>query len=258
MRRIRKKREQKTIVNPTLPIQIGKDYVFIRQDKPFLIGSKILQLCAVVTLSLFFRFFGRHKIINQDNIKKLNRSGFISISNHCHYLDGALNTSCLGFRNIWFPSVQRNFETPYLRKVLRALKGFPIPEHIFGLSQIMKPCVAAINRGEIVHFYPEEELWHLHRGIGDFHLGAFYLAHKAKCPVVPIVHLLKPMTFFGKVISREILSIKSVIGKPMYPSGIGKLDDNTIDRESINSMADRAKSWMEAEVLVFEIANNLS
>ena len=243
-------RKQRTFVNSTLPIDIDENYVFIRNDFIFLLCSKFVFFCALFFGRIFFRLIGTHKILGRNRVKDLNTRGFITIANHCHYLDGVLTSSTLGPRTIWFPSVQRNFETPYIRKFLRIIKGFPIPSNPFGLMQIMKPSIEAINRGDVIHFFPEEELWHLHQGIENFQYGAFYMAHEANCPIVPIVHLFKPRTFLGNKISNEILSITSVIGQPIYPS-----NNKTI--ESVKIMIDQAHDWMQNEMLKYKNENNL-
>lgn len=258
MRQKIKVRKQRVIVNSIRPIEIDENYKFIRDDFAFLILSKVVYFfCALILGGIFFKLICTHKILGKKKINVLKRIGFISVSNHCHYLDGVLTGSALGPRIIWYPSVQRNFETPYLRRFLRILKGFPIPRGPFGLMHIIKPCVQAINKGDIIHFYPESELWHLHQEIGNFQQGAFYMAHVTNCPIVPIVHLFKPKTFFGKKLSSEILTITSVIGDPIYPDNPCDLINKYVDMESVKIMTNKAHDWMESEMFKYKKENNL-
>jgi len=76
-------------------------------------------------------------------------------------------------------------------------------------KQMRIPMVDAFHSGKIVHFFPEAELWHLYQGIDYLQRGAFYLAHHAYCPVMPVVHLFKSRTIFGKQLSKNITVIRS-------------------------------------------------
>ena len=70
-------------------------------------------------------------------------------------------------------------------------------------------CPMPKHRRKIVHFFPEADLWHLYQGIDYLQRGAFYLAHHAYCPVMPVVHLFKSRTIFGKQLSKNITVIRS-------------------------------------------------
>lgn len=257
MRRNLEIRKQQTYLKSTHPLSIDENYVFIRDDFTYLFFSKICYFFVVVFGRFFLKIIGNHKVIGENKITNLNSNGFISICNHCHFLDSVLTGTALKKRNVWYSSMQRNFETPYLRHILRILKGFPIPNNPFGLMQILKPVIKTIHEGNIVHFYPEAEIWHLHLGISNFQQGAFYLAHAANCPVVPIVHLFKQKNFFGLKLSKNILDITTIIGDPIYPNSNIVVGYNHVDINAVKIMADDAKAWMEKEVMKYKSENNL-
>ena len=237
-------REQQVPMESVYPITIPSDYTYIKTNFNYLFFSHIAYTVFYLVLGVgFFKIVGRHKIYGRKNLKSLKKQGFISVANHCHILDTVLVGVAVLPRRPWFASVQRNFEAPYFRKMFRILRGFPIPDGVLGLRRILKHVAQAVNQGKIVHFFPEEELWHLHQEIDYFQKGAFYLAHHANCPVVPIVHLFKPRTFFGRKISANILTIKTLIGEPIYPR-VPKEGENGIDRESVQEMCDLAQNWM--------------
>jgi 1-acyl-sn-glycerol-3-phosphate acyltransferase len=243
-----KVREQQVPMESVYPLHISKDYVFIRTDLWYRFYSGITYFVFGMVLGIgFFRIINRHKVQGKEHLKKLKGQGFISVANHCHIFDTVLTGMALRPRDLWFASVQRNFEAPYYRKMFRILRGFPIPDGVFGLRQILKPVVTAVKSGKGVHFFPEAELWHLYQGIDHFQRGAFYLAHQANAPVLPLVHLFKPRTFFGKQISKNILSITTVIGKPIYPK-VPVGSDGHADLESVSEMADQIKQWMKDEM----------
>jgi len=246
-----KVREQQVPMESVYPITIGSDYAFIKTNFIYLFLSYIAYSLFYLVLGIgFFKIIGSHRILGRNNINLLKKQGFISVANHCHMLDTVLTGSAFMPRRPWYASVQRNFEAPYFRKMFRILRGFPIPDGVFGLRKIMKPVVDAVKNGKIVHFFPEEELWHLYQEIDYFQKGAFYLAHQANCPVVPVVHLFKPKTFFGKKISNNILTIKTIIGEPIYPS-VSIHQGESVNLGSVKKMSDTVQSWMKKMVVEY-------
>ncbi len=251
-----KVREQQVPMESVYPIKISADFPFIRTDFTYLFFSNIVYYAFYLVLGLgYFKIIGSHRIYGRKNIKPLKGKGFISVANHCHIFDTVLTGSALLLRKPWYASVQRNFEAPYFRKMFRLLRGFPIPDGILGLRKIINPVVHAVKQGKIVHFFPEAELWHLHQDIDYFQKGAFYLAHHAHCPVVPIVHLFKPRTFFGKKLSDNILKIETVIGKPIYPR-IPMEEGKSINLDSVQEMSDLVQEWMKIMVAEYRIKND--
>ncbi len=243
-----KVRKQQVPMESVYPITVPPDYKFIRTDLWYRFYSSVAYIFFAIVLGVgFFNIVCRHRITGKKNLKPLKKKGFITVANHCHIFDTVLTGLALKPRSAWYASVQRNFEAPYYRKMFRMLKGFPIPDGLFGIKQIIKPVSKAVNDGKIVHFFPEAELWHLYQGIDYFQRGAFYIAHYANCPVVPMVHLFKPRTFFGKQLSKNILTIKTVIGEPIYPSN-PVTEGNSVDLKSVQEMTMKAKEWMKQEM----------
>jgi len=243
-----KVRQQQVPMESVYPITIPSEYTYIRTDFKYLFFSHIAYTLFYLVLGVgFFKIIGSHKIHGRKNLRSLKKKGFISVANHCHILDTVLTGSALMPRRPWYASVQRNFEAPYFRKMFRILRGFPIPDGVFGLRKILNPVIAAVKQGKIVHLFPEEELWHLYREIDYFQRGAFYLAHQANSPVVPIVHLFKPRTIFGRKVSDNILKIKTIIGEPIYPRA-QKEEGKSVNLDSVQEMSDKAQQWMRVQV----------
>ena len=246
-----KVREQQVPMESVYPITIGPDYRFIRTDLLYGIYSTIAYSFFVVVVGWgFFGIVGKHRIEGKEKLRSLKKKGFITVANHCHIFDTIMTAKVFYPRLAWFASVQRNFEAPFYRKLFPMLRAFPIPDGPLGLRRITKPVVEAVKDGKIVHLFPEAELWHLYQGIGFFQRGAFYLAHAAGCPVVPMVHLFKPRAFFGKPVSRNVLTIKTVVGDPVYPE-VPAGEGGKVDLDSVTRMCDAVRQWMEAEVVKY-------
>jgi 1-acyl-sn-glycerol-3-phosphate acyltransferase len=240
-----KVREQQVPMESVYPIIIGSSYRFIRYDPYYLFFSTIAYYLFYLVLGLgWFRLIGTQRVIDHRKLRPLRKQGFITVANHCHIFDTVLTGLALLPRRPWYASVQRNFEAPYYRKMFRILRGFPIPQGIYGLRRIMKPVTEAIARHRIVHFFPEEELWHLYQEIDYFQRGSFFLAHVTGCPVVPVVHMFRPRKFFGRELSKNILSIRTVVGDPLFPD-IPCPQGCIPDPGSVQRMTDRAQQWMK-------------
>lgn len=243
-----KVREQQIPMEVVYPITIPPDYTFIRTDWWYRIYSTVAYLAFGLVLGVgYFKLVNSHRVHGRKKLRKLKKQGFITVANHCHIFDTVLTGMALRPREVWFASVQRNFEAPYYRKMFRMLRGFPIPDGVFGLKRIVEPVKKAVHDGKIVHFFPEAEMWHLYQGIDYFQRGAFYLAHHANCPVVPVIHLFKPRTLFGRQLSKSILTIKTIIGDPFYPEfPVG--EDGRVNLESVSKMTEAVKQWMKTEM----------
>lgn len=234
------------------PITIPPDYPYIKTNFSYLFFSHIAYTLIHITLGIgFFQLIGSHKVYGRKNLKAFKKKGFISVANHCHILDTVLTGVSVLPRRPWYASVQRNFEAPYYRKMFRILRGFPIPDGVFGLRKIVDPVVTAVKQGKIVHLFPEAELWHLYQQIDHFQRGAFYLAHHANCPVIPHVHLFRPRRFFGRKISDNILKITTIIGEPIYPR-VPYKEGESVDLDSVQEMCDTAQAWMRKMVAEYQ------
>lgn len=241
-------RKQQIPMESVYPLVIPPDYTYIKTNFTYLFYSHIVYSLLHLVLGIgFFQIIGSQKTQGRKNLRLLKNKGFITVANHCHIFDVVLTGLAVVPRRPWFASVQRNFEAPYYRKLFRDARGFPIPDGLMGLRKIVEPVVTSIKQGQIIHLFPEQELWHLHQQIDHFQRGAFYLAHQANCPVLPIIHLFKPRTFFGRKISDNILKITTVIGEPVYPP-VPIEEGQAVDLKSVQEMSDRVHKWMKTKM----------
>lgn len=235
-------------VNNSKKINFSKPYKFIYFDWWFELLTFFPYLIFYILFSLSSIFFS-FKVKGRGNLKHFKNRGNIIVSNHCHYFDTVL-INCVLFPKFVYTSVaQRNFEVPYIRRLLRIVRAFPIPAGRIGLKMIDKPIEEALKRKRNVLFLPEGELVYLSQTIHRFKPGAFQQSYMHQVPVIPMVYVMKPRKVFGKELGPNWIKMTLVIGKPIIPPPI--VEGGKIPRELINNMSDRAASWMEDTIKMY-------
>jgi 1-acyl-sn-glycerol-3-phosphate acyltransferase len=138
-----------------------------------------------------------------------------------------------------FASLKSNFEIPFIRWLVRLLGGVPIPESPKALHAFMEAMRQQLQKGRIVHFYPEASLWPRYEELRPFKNGAFHLAVKSDVPIVPMVFTFRePGSLVKKLHKKQLVTL--TIGKPEYPSKQGT------DRTKILEMRQAVECSMES------------
>ncbi len=229
----------------TKKIDFSKPYKLIYFDLWFdVLTYPFFLLCifASACCSIFFSL----RVEGRSNKKILRKKGCITISNHCHYLDAVFASYALFPMRLYVTVAQQNYEVPYVRRVLRFVRAFPIPATPMGFKMITKPIGEALERGHHVHFLPEGELVHLSQTIHRFRLGAFYQSYLHQTPIVPMVYVMKRRRFFGKEIRPNWIKMKLVIGDPIFPPKLN--GEKGFPKEALAEMSENAASWMEETI----------
>ena len=113
-------------------------------------------------------------------------SGAVTVCNHVHPMDCTAIKVATFPRSIWYTSLRRNLEIPFTGWLVKACGGLPLPEQPMKIARFQKELCKGINRGELIHFYPEGMLVKYSENLRPFHEGAFLTAVKADCPVLPM------------------------------------------------------------------------
>ncbi|MDC7124411.1 MAG: lysophospholipid acyltransferase family protein [Spirochaetales bacterium] len=222
-----------------------KKYKFIYFDLWFhLLTLPFYLICYVIVFlcCIFFSF----RVEGLKNRKFLKKQGCITVSNHCHYFDTILVNFVLFPMRVYVSVVQRNFEVPFVRIILRALRAFPIPSGFAGLKMITEPIGEALKRGYHIHILPEGNLVHLSQTIYRFKDGAFYQSYIHQVPVVPMVYVFTRRKLFGKELPKNWIKIKMVMGEPVFPPP--KDDSNKLPKQQLKEMSEKIASWMEEQI----------
>ncbi|MBA7517285.1 hypothetical protein ES705_09338 [subsurface metagenome] len=126
-------------------------------------------LLVIIINKLVFRL----KVTGRSNLSAISKTGCFLISNHTLYLDPAIIAHAISPRRTLFSALQSTFKIPVIGKYIRFLGAFPIPENN-GLGKIIKPIKEALDKGWLIHFFPEGELHHFSQDIDEFQNGVFF------------------------------------------------------------------------------------
>lgn len=218
---------------------VDEHYRFVNRNVFFRLGSNLVfYLIAMPLLSIGSRLVFGLKIIGKKNLRYV-KGGAVTVTNHVHFLDSPMVACTLFPRKPLFASLQSNFEIPVVRRLVRILGGVPIPESPKALGAFMDAMRAQLQKGRIVHFYPEASLWPWHDKLRPFKNGAFHLAVKSGVPVVPMVFTYrKPGWLMSRLRKKPLLTLR--IGEPEYPAQSGS------ERSRVMEMRQAVVDSMEA------------
>jgi len=209
---------------------------------PFYLICYVLAALCAVYYSL--------KVTGRENLRILRKQGCVVIANHCHYFDTIFANYTLFPHRLYTSVVQRNFEVPIVRRILRYLRAFPIPKASSGLKMIIKPVGEVLRRGHHVLVMPEGELCLMSQEIFHFKPGAFYISYHHQAPVLPIVYVLTKRIKNGVEKNPSRPRFHQVIGEPIFPPPLSP--DGVLPQEKLDEMATKAAQWMEDTIAFYQ------
>ena len=231
--------------NAKKKIDFSKPYQFVYTG--FWYDLAVLPLFLIVCFFSFLSaLFFTLSIRGRKNLRGLRTQGHILISNHCHYFDTVLAGYRLFPRKLFITVVQRNYEVPFVRLLLRGLRALPIPSSPAGLKMITKPLGEVLKKGHHVMFLPEGELVFLSQTIHRFRPGAFYMSYIHQAPILPMVYLIRRRRFRGRTMGPAWVKLTQVFGEPIYPPK--PTGDAGFPKEELDEMMEKAASWMEERI----------
>lgn len=203
-----------------LKFNIDKNYNYVPMGKVFRFFSDFLYyFIAFPILKIVIKLVYDLKIEGKENIKNLS-SGAITVSNHVLVLDCAMVGIACGFKKIYYTTLEGSFKIPFVRKLIKLLRAIPIPNSIKNKEFFIKNIDTLLQKGNIVHFYPEGSLWPYYQEIRHFKNGAFDFAVRNNVPVVPMIFKFRMPKGLRKLFKRKKDVTLSILS-PIFP-------DNTI------------------------------
>lgn len=206
---------------------------FLQDTFYYLIAVPILFVVNKVVLG--------YKLVGKENLKKVPGAK-ITISNHVHTIDCSMNGLANFPQYCYFVTLQSNVEIPFIGKLVKLLRGIPIPIKISEKEKFYENIAELLKNGETVHIYPEGMLRPYATDLIKFKKGAFAIAVENNVPIVPSVILTREPDGIYKWFKRKPLFTQVVL-EPIYP-------DLTIENKSerIRKMLDEAYEKMKEQL----------
>ena len=109
-----------------LRFEISDNYKYVSKNKVFNIISNVIYFFFIIIINLFNKFIYLYIIINYNIIVK--NGGFVSISNHIHYMDCTFIGLTYYPHRVYYPTLASNFKIPVIRHIIKILYAIPIPK----------------------------------------------------------------------------------------------------------------------------------
>ena len=183
------------------------------------------KIILIIFISLFFMGCTKEEKL-QENIEPNQNSNYNETNNNSE------NTNSNENNNI--PNDSTNTED-----------SNTIPTNTENKVHFVKELNKAIQKGKIIHFYPEKALWPYYEKIRKFKNGAFNFAIRNDVPVIPIVITFRNPKGIRKLFKKKkdvtvkiLEPIKYIDEKDNQKSSIEKLKNQTYQamQESISSL----------------------
>lgn len=176
--------------------------------------NAVLSSVATLLLPIPLKLLYGLKVKGRHHLRKIKKTGAITVSNHCQYMEPVFTGLSLWPRRIWYMVEENNILRKDVGWLNRRLGAVGIPRK--NPASIESHIGEVLNRNHIVHFYPEGVLTFRNQKIKTFHKGAFYFSLKFNVPVIPMTEVLHERRR-GKVSKYLPPRVTFIIGKPIFP-----------------------------------------
>lgn len=160
------------------------------------------------------------RINGRDVLKRYSKElskGAVSVSNHCFRLDAVMISFALR-RRMWIPMLSDLF-CGSNHVILKAFGGIPLADGSLSATKKFNEAFDLYHdKGEWVHFFAEARSWLYYKPLRPFQKGAFTMAYKWNCPVLPMNISYRERTGIYRLFGKKELPLFTVnIGEPIFP-----------------------------------------
>lgn len=169
------------------------------------------------------------------------KTGFITISNHCLILDSPMVLLMTSPKRTYLPTVEPTMKIPFVRHILKALNVMPIPFNARGLIKFKNECNDLLKQNQVLHFFSEGALWPYYTKLREFQSGAFRFAVDNNVPIMPYCIYFRERKGLWKLLGKKPLATIEALD-PIYPNNeLGK-------KQAITDLMQRAHDAMQVVI----------
>ncbi|MDR1928989.1 MAG: glycosyltransferase [Treponema sp.] len=178
------------------------------------------------------------KVENRRVLKKIRKTGAITICNHIHEMDSPICAVGIPTRKLICVSQPSNFKLGIAGVFVSILGSVPTPSTPKELQVFIYTLSKYLRKRKLVHFYPEGALIRYNRDIRQFQRGAFYLAADAQVPILPMrIVCREPDGLFKLFKKKPCLTL--IFGEPIRPNAV------LIKNDAARDLQKRAENAMQ-------------
>lgn len=135
---------------------------------------------------IFIRLVYHARVEGKENLKALKGKGFITVSNHFHYLDTLFVRQAIGHYNSYHTMAPFNNKKGVGGHIVRHGGMMPFSANLTAMRNLDSEISYQLSRGKRVNFYPEHAMWWNYQKPRPMKDGAFHYAVKNGVPVLPV------------------------------------------------------------------------
>ncbi|HQM96827.1 MAG: lysophospholipid acyltransferase family protein [Clostridia bacterium] len=212
----------------TFKTEEGYDY--LRRGFFKRLTNTLLRIVVAILFNPLNRIILGLKVEGRENIRKVKHKGYVFITNHVHAVDCTFIDCLIPFKRLYYVTLESNFQIPVVRHLIRILNAVPIPSRTRCIKEFLDNMDKAIAYGSVVCMYPECYLLPYYKGVRKFKKGAFHIAIKNKCPILPMVVTFREPDGIFRYIKKKPCVTLTVL-EPVYTENMG-----TAIKDEINLM----------------------
>lgn len=186
-----------------------------------------------ILLRLFFRLYGRWRLIGVENVPKTGP--VIFAANHASYLDPLVGWSAIwGTRKMIGVAKEELWKNRLVAYFMDSLDSIPVKRHSADRTMFRR-CLEVLERGDTVGIFPEGTRTYDGK-LNPAEPGMALLYVKTKAPIVPVA-LIGTFEMYPRKAKRlRRVSLRVVFGKPItFEANINRdLIGETVMREVAN------------------------